>query len=83
VRATIVGAGDKLILLDEEGTLALATPGDTGLTVHGKASVLESLAWTAPTLAGTTLYLRDRTQIVALDLSARAASAAGLPAADR
>ena len=31
-RATLVGAGAYLILLDEDGNLALGTPGDTGLT---------------------------------------------------
>ena len=39
-----------------------------GLTVHAKASVLGARAWTAPTLGGTTLYVRDFKQIVALDL---------------
>lgn len=67
-RATIVGVGDKLLILDEDGTLALATPGDAGLVVHAKASVLSGRAWTVPTLSGTTLFLRDTTQIVALDL---------------
>ena len=56
------------MILDEDGTLVLATPGDAGLVVHAKASVLTARAWTAPTLSGTTLYLRDNTQIVALDL---------------
>ena len=67
-RSTLIGAGDKLVILDEDGTLVLATPGDAGLVVHAKASVLTARAWTAPTLSGTTLYLRDNTQIVALDL---------------
>jgi outer membrane protein assembly factor BamB len=67
-RATIVGVGDKLLILDEDGNLALATPGDAGLVVHAKASVLSGRAWTVPTLSGTTLFLRDTTQIVALDL---------------
>ena len=67
-RSTIVGVGDKLIILDEDGTLALATPGDSGLVVHAKASVLGARAWTAPTISGTTLYLRDTRQIVALEL---------------
>jgi outer membrane protein assembly factor BamB len=67
-RSTLVGAGDKLIILDEDGTLAIATPGETGLTIHARAPVLTGRAWTVPTLVGTTLYLRDRTQIVALDL---------------
>jgi outer membrane protein assembly factor BamB len=67
-RSTLIGAGDKLIILDEDGALALATPGASGLTVHVKAQVLTGRAWTVPTLSGTTLYLRDSTHIVALDL---------------
>lgn len=67
-RATIIGVGNKLLILDEDGTLALATPGDAGLVIHAKANILGGRAWTAPTLSGTTLYLRDLKQIVALDL---------------
>jgi outer membrane protein assembly factor BamB len=67
-RSTLVGAGDKLVILDEDGALTLATPTDSGLTVHAKATVLTARAWTVPTLSGTTLYLRDNTQIVALNL---------------
>lgn len=67
-RSTLIGIGDRLILLDEDGTLALATPGDTGLTVHAKATVLESQTWTAPTLSGTALYVRNRRDILALEL---------------
>jgi outer membrane protein assembly factor BamB len=70
-RSTLVAAGDTLIILDEDGNLAIASPGDKGLTVHAKAQVLGSPAWTAPTLVGTRLYLRDRTQIVALELGGR------------
>ena len=67
-RATVLDVGDKLILLGEDGTLVLATPGAEGLTIHGRAQVFKSTAWTPPTLAGTRLFLRDRTEIVALDL---------------
>ena len=67
-RSTLVAAGDKLLILDEDGVLVLATPGDDGLVVHAKASVLSARAWTAPTLSGTRLYLRDLKEIVALDL---------------
>ena len=68
-RATLIGVGDKLLILDEDGVLVLATPTDTGLTVHAKANVLGARAWTAPTLSGTTLFVRDLKQIVALDLT--------------
>ena len=67
-RATLIGADGKLIILDEDGNLAIATPGETGLIVHAKAAVLDAQSWTVPTLCGTTLYVRDRKQIVALEL---------------
>lgn len=74
-RSTLVGVAGKdgmlLVLLDEDGTLVLAAPGDAGLEVRARASVLGARAWTAPTLSGTTLYLRDLKQIVALDLARR------------
>ena len=67
-RATLIGAGNQLVLLDEDGNLALATPGDSSLEMHGKVQLLKERAWTAPTLSGTTLFVRDRHQIMALDL---------------
>ena len=67
-RATLIGAGNQLVLLDEDGNLALASPGDAGLELHGKIQLLQERAWTAPTLSGTTLFVRDRHQIMALDL---------------
>jgi outer membrane protein assembly factor BamB len=67
-RSTLIGAGNRLIILDEDGNLALVTPGETGLTVHAKAQILHERAWTVPTLIGTTLYVRDRHQIMALNL---------------
>ncbi len=67
-RSTFLAADGKLVLLDEQGVLALATPGAKGLEVLGKAQVLSGTCWTVPTLVGTRLYLRDRTTIKALDL---------------
>ena len=67
-RSTLIAAGNRLIILDEDGNLALATPGDSGLTLHAKAQILRERAWTVPTLSGTTLYVRDRHEILALDL---------------
>ncbi|UCG34201.1 MAG: PQQ-like beta-propeller repeat protein [Phycisphaerales bacterium] len=69
---TFLNLGDKLLLLDEEGRLALATPTADGLTIHTEYEIPEWRTYTCPTLAGTTLYLRDRRQIMALDLGARA-----------
>jgi outer membrane protein assembly factor BamB len=67
-RATALLADGRFILLDEDGNLALATATPEGLTVHSKVALLSNAAWTVPTLAGTTLYLRDRKNVLALDL---------------
>jgi outer membrane protein assembly factor BamB len=71
-KANVLYADGKLIILDEEGQLALATATPDDLEIRSQAKVLERLSWTAPTLVGTTLYLRDLHTIKALDLSAEA-----------
>ena len=67
-RSTFLYADNKLIIMDEDGTLGLAKPDRTGLNVLAKASVLTNRAWTVPTLVGTTLYVRDRARMMAFDL---------------
>jgi hypothetical protein len=67
-RASVLYADKKFVILDEDGELAIASPGQKGLQIHAKASVMKQVAWTAPTLSGTRLYLRDRGTIMALDL---------------
>jgi outer membrane protein assembly factor BamB len=68
-RAQLLYADGKVIVLDEDGMLGLATVSPQGLKVLAKATVLKHLAWTPPTLVGTTLYVRDRQTIAAFDLS--------------
>lgn len=67
-RASFVLADNKFVILDEDGTLAVASPGQGGLQIQAKAPVMKNLAWTVPTVVGTKAYLRDRRTIVALDL---------------
>jgi len=67
-KATFLYADGKLIVVDEDGNLSLATVSPAGLKVLAKAELLHSNAWTAPSLAGTTLYVRDRRSLMALDL---------------
>jgi outer membrane protein assembly factor BamB len=67
-RSTFIYADNKLIIMDEDGTMGIAKPTRQGLNVLGKASVLTNRAWTVPTLAGTALYVRDRQEIAAFDL---------------
>ena len=67
-KANFVYADGKLIVLDENGRLALVQVSPQGMTMVSSASVLEHLAWTPPTLVDSNLYLRDRRTILALDL---------------
>ena len=67
-KATCVYGDGKLIILDQDGNLALATVTPEDLTIHSKCKIAERYSWTAPTLVGRTLYVRDRTHIMALDL---------------
>lgn len=67
-RANVVAADGKLIVLDEDGNLAIATATPSEMTVHAQAQVAGSEAWAAPTLVGNTLFVRDRKHIMALDL---------------
>jgi outer membrane protein assembly factor BamB len=68
-KAQLLLADGKLILLDEDGTLALATATPQNFEVHSEVALLEKTAWTPLTMVGTRLYVRDRTSIVALDLA--------------
>jgi outer membrane protein assembly factor BamB len=67
-RAQLLHADGKLIILDEDGNLGLATAGPAGLQVLARASIMDSIAWTPPTLVGTRLYVRDRKNIASFEL---------------
>jgi outer membrane protein assembly factor BamB len=67
-RSTLVGVGNRLVILDEDGKLTLATPGAEGLAVQATAQIFNGRSWTAPIIVGTKLFARDRREIVALDL---------------
>jgi outer membrane protein assembly factor BamB len=67
-RAQLLHADGKLVVLDEDGTLGIATVSPQGLKVLARAPVLQHLSWTPPTLSGTTLLVRDRKNIAAFHL---------------
>jgi len=68
--SSILVLGDKqLLLLDEDGMLMLAEPSEKGVAVKARVQVLDNVAWTPPSLDGSRLYLRDRKNLVALDLA--------------
>ena len=76
-KANCVAADGKILILDEDGVLSLATASPEELVVHAETQLLENVAWTAPTLVGSTLYVRDRGQILAVDLGETPLSPAG------
>lgn len=68
-RANLLRVGDAYLLLDFEGELALVELDGEGMTVVTRASINDEPTWTPPTLLGTTLYVRDESRLMALDLS--------------
>ncbi len=69
-KANLLHIDGRVIILDEDGNLSLTTPSPEGLEVHAKCDLLDHVSWTAPTLVGRTLYVRDRATITAVDLGA-------------
>ena len=67
-KAMFVWADGKLVTLDQSGTLMIAHPSPQGFNITARAQLLSSLAWTPPTLVGTRAYLRDRRDMMAVDL---------------
>ena len=55
-KATFVWADQKLITLDQDGTLMIAHPSPQGFEISAQAPLLTSLAWTPPVLVGTRAY---------------------------
>jgi outer membrane protein assembly factor BamB len=69
-KAQLVYAEGKLVVLDQDGTLGLVRVNWQKYEELARLpNLLQSLAWTPPTLAGTRLFARDRKTIVALDLA--------------
>ena len=67
-KANFVWADQKLITLGGDGNLMLVHPSPGGFKVAAKAELLTSLSWTPPTLVGTRLYIRDRRNMMAVEL---------------
>jgi outer membrane protein assembly factor BamB len=70
-RAQFLLADGKLIVLDEDGTLGLARASRSGLEVLARSELLQNVAWTIPSLVGSSLYARDRREIVKVELPTR------------
>ncbi len=56
--------GERIILLDENGMLAIAKPTQNSFNVIQKQKVLNApKAWTVPTMVGNKLFIRDQKEI--------------------
>ncbi len=70
-RGSLIAADGKLIVLGEDGRLALleANPGEH--RELATARLLSGRSWTAPALAGGRLFVRNGEEIVSVEMSAR------------
>ena len=70
-RANLVRVGDRALLLDEDGELALVGLSAEGVEVLSRTQLVDERAWTPPTVVGNRVYVRTRTQVMALELDSR------------
>ncbi len=67
-RSNLVVAGDKTLVLEEDGRLLLTELSPEGITLLAETQLFDDRSWTVPTLVGHVLYARDEKSIVALEL---------------
>ena len=67
-KALCLYADNKLIFLDENGQLAMAKVSPEKIDILSKVQLTERVSWTVPTLVGRVLFVRDKKDIMALDL---------------
>ncbi len=70
-KASFVLAESTVFVVDDDGTVAMASISPAGMKVLGEAQLLRANAWTVPMLAESRLYVRDRHRIMALELQSR------------
>ena len=81
---TLTIAGDKLVILGEEGQLVIARATTDGLKAISKAKVLPSgTCWAVPVVANGKIYARNsKGDVVCVDVKGKASSAASVPASN-
>ena len=68
-KGSLIAADGLLLVLGDRGTLALAEATPEAYRELARVQALEGKCWTAPTLAGGRLYLRDESEIVCLEVA--------------
>ena len=64
----MIYADGHLVLLSDNGRLALARATPDGFREKAGVQVLDGRSWTMPTLANGRVFVRDMRKIVCLDL---------------
>jgi len=67
-RLNMVRLGDRVLVLDEGGSLGLVSLSADGLTVHSRMQLTKDKSWTAPSVVGRRVYVRTETSLFALEL---------------
>lgn len=60
--------GDKLVMLDNRGTLSMAQIAPNEIKILGSSKIFDGVAWTKPLMMGSLVIIRNRKRIMALDL---------------
>jgi outer membrane protein assembly factor BamB len=68
--ASIVAAGDKLLVLTTNGTLLLVAASPAGYKELGKTSLGAGAYWAHLALVGSRIYVRDKTSVACYELRA-------------
>ena len=67
-KGTLILAAGHLILLGEQGNLGLAEANPERFVEKANVALMKGRCWTVPSLSEGILYVRDETEIVAVDL---------------
>ena len=70
-KGSLIYADDKLYILSDRGQLSQVGATPEAYQEMGSAQALKGKCWTAPTIAGGRLYLRNHTEMVSYDLRKR------------
>ena len=68
-KGSLILADGHLIVLGESGQLALVEATPTAYKEKSSVQILRGRTWTMPSLAGGRLYLRNREELIALDIA--------------
>jgi outer membrane protein assembly factor BamB len=68
-KGSLISAHGNLIVLSDDGELALVRPDREQLVVIHRAKALDGLTWTPPTVSGGRLYVRHQDEMACLEPS--------------